>query len=52
MGSEKGAYLVRLSSVPGALTLTVGLGEGRAHHYRIGRHESGGFVIKFRKRYG
>lgn len=51
VGNERGAYLVRLSSVPGALTLTVGLGEGRAHHYRIGRTERGGFVIKFRKRY-
>lgn len=45
MVAERGSFLLRLSSQPGALTLTVGLGERRAYHHRITRSSSGNFSI-------
>lgn len=47
--AERGVYLLRLSSVPGSLTLTVGLGGGRAFHHRISRNDVGAFLMRLPK---
>ena len=43
--AERGLFLLRMSSAPGCLTVTVGLGQARVHHYRIGRSDADGFVV-------
>lgn len=42
---ERGLFLLRMSSVAGCLTVTVGAGDGRAQHHRVGRAHGGGFVV-------
>lgn len=50
--SEQGRYLLRCSSVAGAVTISVGLGHSRVKHWRIGRSEKGGFIVIYRTRFG
>lgn len=43
--AEAGLFVVRMSSVAGCLTVSVGVDRGRVQHHRVGRSEGGGFVL-------
>ena len=45
MRAEAGLFVLRMSSVAGCLTASVGAGQGRVQHHRVQRSEGGGFVV-------